>query len=262
MPVRFTRSNALELVRSCDLVVDGSDNFRHPLPGQRRLRPGGPALRLRRDPGLRGPGQRLQLEGRPHLPLPFSRAARAGNGPELRRGRRPRAPSRGSSGRPRPARRSRSSPGIGEPLSGRLLVWNALTMTFYVGRACRPRPRAASGSPSCPPRATARPARLTAMPDEIDSDEPRADDRRGRPAPAPRRARGLGARTGSIEPSMHVPSGGWRPARPPISPPSIRPSPRWSTAPSASAACGESRSCASGTGIDRPSACGAACETG
>ncbi len=64
------------------------------LPGQRRLRAARHPERLRQHLPLRGSGVGLRHQGRPVLPLPVSRAAAAGPGAELRRGRRARHPAR------------------------------------------------------------------------------------------------------------------------------------------------------------------------
>ena len=62
--------------------------LRHPLPGQRRLRAARQAARVGLDLPLRRPGQRLVGRARPVLPLCLPRAAAAGHGAVLRRGRR------------------------------------------------------------------------------------------------------------------------------------------------------------------------------
>ena len=65
-----------------------------PLPGQRRLRAARQAERLRQHLPLRGPGVGVRRQGRAVLSLPVSRAAAAGAGAELRRGRRARRAAR------------------------------------------------------------------------------------------------------------------------------------------------------------------------
>ncbi len=55
--------------------------LRHPLPGQRRLRAAGQAVRVGLDLPLRRAGERVLGRARPLLPLPVPRAAAARDGP-------------------------------------------------------------------------------------------------------------------------------------------------------------------------------------
>ena len=64
--------------------------LRHPLPGQRRLRAAGQAVRVGLDLPVRRAGQRVLGRVRPVLPLPVPGAAAARHGAVLRRGRRAR----------------------------------------------------------------------------------------------------------------------------------------------------------------------------
>ena len=79
--------NALEIFRGFDIIADGTDNFRHAIPGQRCLRAERQAERVCIDLPLRRAGQRLCHQGGPVLPLSVSGAATAGAGSFLRRGR-------------------------------------------------------------------------------------------------------------------------------------------------------------------------------
>ena len=64
--------------------------LRHPLPGQRRVRAARQAVRVGLDLPLRRPGLGVLGRARPVLPLPVPRAAAAGHGAVVRRGRRAR----------------------------------------------------------------------------------------------------------------------------------------------------------------------------
>ena len=78
----------------------------------------------------------------PVLPLPLPRPAAAGARAVVRGGRRARRAARASSARCRRTRRSSSRSGIGEPLVGRLLLFDALTTDFTEVRVKR--------NPDCP----------------------------------------------------------------------------------------------------------------
>ena len=104
--------------------------LRHPLPRQRRVRAAGQALRLGLDLPLRRPGVGLLGRARPLLPLPLPRAPAARHGAVAA----PRAASSACC-----ARRIGSIQvneaiklltGIGDPLVGRLMIYDALEMTY------------------------------------------------------------------------------------------------------------------------------------
>ena len=101
-----------------------------PLPRQRRLPQAGHPGRARVDLPFRGPGQRVPAPPGTVLPLPGPRAAAAGAGSVLCRGRRARRAAAGSSAASRPWRPSSSCSGIGDPLVGRLLAYDALEESF------------------------------------------------------------------------------------------------------------------------------------
>ena len=87
---RLDSDNAMEIFARLRPDRRRHRQLRHPVPGQRRLRAAGQALRLGLDLPVRRPGQRLLGRVRPVLPLPVPGAAAAGHGAVLRRGRRAR----------------------------------------------------------------------------------------------------------------------------------------------------------------------------
>ena len=120
--------------RAADLRGLRRDRRRHrqlpdAVPRERRLRAAGQAERLRQHLPVRGPGVGVRDEGRAVLPVPVSRAASAGAGAELRRGRRARRAA-GIVGCIQANETIKLILGIGEPLIGRFLVFDALRMKF------------------------------------------------------------------------------------------------------------------------------------
>ena len=87
---RLTSANALEIFEPYDIIIDGTDNF----PTRYLVNDACVLLkqaeRLRQHLPLRRPGVGVLPAAGPVLSLPVSRAAAAGRGAELRRGRRAR----------------------------------------------------------------------------------------------------------------------------------------------------------------------------
>ena len=91
---RIDAGNALEIIGGYDIVADGSDNFRYPLPGERRLLSGRRTLVFAAVGPFDGYVTTLKPhetgpDGQPYpvLSLHLSRGAAARDGRELRRGR-------------------------------------------------------------------------------------------------------------------------------------------------------------------------------
>ncbi len=110
-PVRFGRSNALELVRSCDVVVDGSDNFAtRYLVNDACVIAGRPFV-YGAIQGFEGHVSVFNWRGGPTYRCLFPEPPEPGTVPNCAEAGRPWRRDRGRSGQRRPARRSRSSPG-------------------------------------------------------------------------------------------------------------------------------------------------------
>lgn len=144
---RFTRANALELVRACDVVVDGSDNF-----STRYLV--NDACVLADRPlvhgavhGFTGQASVFNWRGGPTYRCLFPEPPEPGTVPNCAEagvlGVLP-----GLIGTVQACEAIKLLTGVGEPLSGCLLLWNALTMrTQSVKFAADPRSRAISELP-------------------------------------------------------------------------------------------------------------------
>ncbi len=126
---RFTRANALALVSACDVVIDGSDNF-----ATRYLV--NDACVLADRPfvygaihGFEGQASVFNWRGGPTYRCLFPEAPEPGSAPNCAEagvlGVLP-----GLIGTVQATEAIKLLTGIGEPLSGRLLIWNALTMTM------------------------------------------------------------------------------------------------------------------------------------
>jgi molybdopterin/thiamine biosynthesis adenylyltransferase/rhodanese-related sulfurtransferase len=115
--------------------------LRDALPRQRRLLPGGQDERARLDLPVRGHGHGVRAERRALLPLPLSHAAAAGARPLLKRGG-VLGVLPGVIGLVQATEAVKLLLGIGEPLIGRLLTYDALGMRFREVRLRR--------DPKCP----------------------------------------------------------------------------------------------------------------
>jgi len=128
---RFTRSNAMDLVSDCDVVVDGSDNF-----ATRYLV--NDACVLANKPFVYGAVQAFEgqvsvfnFEGGPTYRCLFPEPPAPGTVPTCAEGG-VLGVMPGLIGTAQATEAIKLLTGIGEPLSGRLLLWDALAMTSQV----------------------------------------------------------------------------------------------------------------------------------
>ncbi|HXA14583.1 MAG TPA: HesA/MoeB/ThiF family protein [Opitutaceae bacterium] len=202
---RFTRANALELVRDCDVVLDGSDNFAtRYLVNDACVLAGRPFVygaiqgfegQLSVFNWRDGPTYRC-LFPEPPAPGTVPNCAEAGVLGVLP----------GLIGTAQACEVIKLLTGIGEPLSGRLLLWNALTTTMQsVSLVADPRSRDIR---EFPPEGYGETCATPAGgPEEIDVAALRAALDNGH-APQLIDVRETWERVrGSIEPSVHVPLG-------------------------------------------------------
>jgi molybdopterin/thiamine biosynthesis adenylyltransferase/rhodanese-related sulfurtransferase len=202
---RFTRANALELVRSCDVVLDGSDNFAtRYLVNDACVLSGRPFV-YGAIQGFDGQLSVFNWRGGPTYRCLFPEPPEPGSVPNCAEagvlGVLP-----GLIGTAQACEAIKLLTGIGEPLSRRLLLWDALTMTTQcVSLAVDPRswqirelPPEGYGETCATPEVGA---------EEIDVAALRAALGQGR-APQLIDVRESWERArGSIEPSVHVPVG-------------------------------------------------------
>ena len=144
---RFTRANARALVADCDLVVDGSDNFATRYLVNDACVLGGRPFVYGAIQGFEGQVSVFNWRGGPTYRCLFPEPPPAGSVPNCAEngviGVLP-----GLIGTTQAAEAIKLLAGIGEPLSGRLLLWNALDMTFTtVALAADPRSREITGLP-------------------------------------------------------------------------------------------------------------------
>jgi adenylyltransferase/sulfurtransferase len=137
-PVRFGRSNALELVRACDVVVDGSDNFpTRYLVNDACVMAGRPFV-YGAIQGFEGQVSVFNLGEGPTYRCLFPEPPEPGTVPNCAEAGVLGAVT-GIIGTLQACEAIKVLTGVGEPLSGRLLVWDTLSMTPYTV-ALRPDP--------------------------------------------------------------------------------------------------------------------------
>jgi adenylyltransferase/sulfurtransferase len=127
-PVRFDRSNALELVRSCDLVVDGSDNFPTRYLVNDACSIAGRPFIYGAIQGFEGQVSVFNLRGGPTYRCLFPEPPEPGTVPNCAEAGVLGAVT-GIIGAVQACEAIKVLAGVGEPLSGRLLVWDTLAMT-------------------------------------------------------------------------------------------------------------------------------------
>jgi molybdopterin/thiamine biosynthesis adenylyltransferase/rhodanese-related sulfurtransferase len=204
-PVRLDRSNALGLVRSCDVVVDGSDNFAtRYLVNDACVLEGRPFVHGAIQ-GFEGHVSVFNWRGGPTYRCLFPEPPEPGSVPNCAEAGVLGAVT-GLIGCAQACEAIKVLAGIGEPLSGRLLIWDALTMTTRTvllrrdpaGRRITELPPEGYGEACDGP-----PAR-----DEVDRDELRRMIAGGARLQLLDVREGWERELGSIEPSVHLPL--WR----------------------------------------------------
>lgn len=203
LATRFTRDNALALVAAHDVVVDGSDNFSTRYLANDACVLADRPLVYGAIHGYEGQASVFNFHGGPTYRCLFPEPPTPGAVPNCAEagvlGVLP-----GLIGTIQATEAIKVLTGIGEPLSGRLLLWNALTMTSRTLRfSADPASRAIR---ELPPEGYGE---TCAAPEETNPDEISADDLRARLGAVQlldvREAweRALGA----IQPSAHAPLG-------------------------------------------------------
>jgi molybdopterin/thiamine biosynthesis adenylyltransferase/rhodanese-related sulfurtransferase len=200
--VRFDRSNALELVRSCDLVVDGSDNF-----ATRYLV--NDACVISNRPfvygaiqGFEGQVSVFNYRDGPTYRCLFPEAPEPGTVPDCAEAGVLGAVT-GIIGTAQACEAIKVLAGVGQPLSGRLLVWNALAMAFStVGLKADPKARAIT---ELPPEGYGETCTPDFQEDEIDKEGLERLIQDGRPVQLLDVREGWEREMSSIDPSFHIP---------------------------------------------------------
>jgi sulfur-carrier protein adenylyltransferase/sulfurtransferase len=203
-PVRFSRSNALDLVRSCDLVVDGSDNFpTRYLVNDACVIAGRPFV-YGAIQGFEGHVSVFNLRGGPTYRCLFPEPPEPGTVPNCAEAGVLGAVT-GLIGAAQACEAIKVFSGVGEPLSGRLLVLDALTMASSIV-GLRPDPKARAVT-ELPPEGYGEVCEVPAGRDEIERDELRRLIREGVPLQLLDVREGWEREMSAIEPSTHVPLG-------------------------------------------------------
>ena len=202
--VKLQRSNALDLVGSCDVVVDGSDNFAtRYLVNDACVLEGRPFV-YGAVQGFEGQVSVFNWKDGPTYRCLFPEPPLAGTVPNCAEAGVLGAVT-GFIGAAQAIEAIKVLSGVGEPLSGRLLVWNALTMTSTL--VALPRDPSGRRITALPPEgygeACAAPEPVAE--DEIDRDELRRLIGTGAPLQLLDVREDWERVMGAIEPSLHVP---------------------------------------------------------
>jgi molybdopterin/thiamine biosynthesis adenylyltransferase/rhodanese-related sulfurtransferase len=200
-PVRFDRSNALGLVRSVDVVVDGSDNFEtRYLVNDACVLAGKPFV-YGAIQGFEGQLSVFNLGEGPTYRCLFPEPPEAGSVPNCAEAGVLGAVT-GVIGTAQACEAIKLLAGIGEPLSGRLLVWDALGMAFSAVALRRdPRGRRIT---ELPPEGYGESCGLPGGPDEGDAEGLHRMLRSGDPVQLLDVREGWERDQGSIDPSVHL----------------------------------------------------------
>jgi sulfur-carrier protein adenylyltransferase/sulfurtransferase len=200
--VRFIRSNALELVRSCDLVVDGSDNFpTRYLVNDACVISGRPFVYAAIQ-GFEGQVSVFNWRGGPTYRCLFPEPPEPGTVPNCAEAGVLGAVT-GLIGAVQACEAIKVLAGVGQPLSGRLLVWNALTVSSHVvGLKADPGARKIT---ELPPEGYGETCGEAGVSDEIDREGLERMLKAGGRVQLLDVREGWERETGSIEPSKHLP---------------------------------------------------------
>jgi sulfur-carrier protein adenylyltransferase/sulfurtransferase len=202
--VRFQRSNALELVRSCDLVVDGSDNFPTRYMVNDACVIAGKPFIYGAIQGFEGHVSVFNWKGGPTYRCLFPEPPEAGTVPNCAEAGVLGAVT-GIVGTMQACEAIKVLAGVGQPLSGRLLIWNALSMTStVVGLQTDEKARNVT---ELPPDGYGETCVPEAAPDEIDSKGLERLMAEGAPLQLLDVREGWERELASIDPSVHVPLG-------------------------------------------------------
>lgn len=224
--VRFTRANALDLVRGVDVVIDGSDNFPTRYLANDACVLANRPLVYGAIQGFEGQASVFNWRGGPTYRCLFPEPPEPGTVPNCAEagvlGVLP-----GLIGSVQALEAIKLLAGIGEPLSGKLWLWDALTMTSHTVRcAVDPRSREIVDLPpdgygeTCavkPPATTEVSVTQllsddwsrtgAVLPDEIESPELAAAVRAGAKPQVVDVRESWERMLGAIEPSLHIPLG-------------------------------------------------------
>jgi adenylyltransferase/sulfurtransferase len=202
--VSFQRSNALELVRSCDLVVDGSDNFPTRYMVNDACVIAGRPFVYGAIQGFEGHVSVFNWKGGPTYRCLFPEPPEPGTVPNCAEAGVLGAVT-GIIGATQACEAIKVLAGIGQPLSGRLLVWNTLTMTSVIV-GLRPDEKARRVT-ELPPDGYGATCLPEAAADEIDSKGLERLIAEGMPLQLLDVREGWERQQASIDPSVHVPLG-------------------------------------------------------
>jgi sulfur-carrier protein adenylyltransferase/sulfurtransferase len=203
-PVKFDRSNALDLVRSCDVVVDGSDNFPTRYLVNDACEIAGRPFVYGAIQGFEGHASVFNWQGGPTYRCLFPEPPEAGTVPNCAEAGVLGAVT-GLIGTLQACEAIKLISGVGEPLSGRLLIWDALSMTSNT--VALKRDPAHTPVTELPPEGYGEVCDSEFAPDEIDSEGLRSLIRGGKRLQILDVREGWEREMGLIEPSTHVPLG-------------------------------------------------------
>jgi adenylyltransferase/sulfurtransferase len=204
LPIRFDRSNALKLIGACDVVVDGSDNFATRYLVNDACVIAGKPFVYGAIQGFEGHVSVFNLGSGPTYRCLFPEPPEPGTAPSCADAGVLGAVT-GLIGAAQACEAIKVVTRVGETLSGRLLIWNALTMTPST-LTLTPDP-AARRITELPPEGYGETCAAPRDAAEIGVDELRRRMREGARVQLLDVREDWERRMGSIEPSAHVPLG-------------------------------------------------------
>jgi molybdopterin/thiamine biosynthesis adenylyltransferase/rhodanese-related sulfurtransferase len=203
-PVRFDRSNAVDLVRSCEVVVDGSDNFPTRYLVNDACEIVGRPFVYGAIQGFEGHVSVFNWRGGPTYRCLFPEPPEPGMAPNCAEAGVLGAVT-GLIGTAQACEAIKLLAGIGEPLSGRLLIWNTLSMTSFTVALRRDAGR--SPVTELPPEGYGEVCEAPEVPGEVDAAGLHRLLDSGTRLQLLDVREGWEREMGSIEPSVHVPLG-------------------------------------------------------